>query len=79
MKDPWTQLMKNVNMTKHRQSPKMQKRPGNQARVVKIDKHYLEALFKVQGGRCYWSDYPIDPMDIFTSWALRQPQCAVPS
>lgn len=32
---------------------------------VTIDEQYLMELYKKQDGRCYWSNYPLDPKDVF--------------
>ena len=34
---------------------------------IGIDYSYLENLFNKQGGKCYWLNTVINPMDVFTS------------
>lgn len=67
MKNPWKKL---ISKAKSAAKPGQEKKNGikrTEPLDVTIDDLYLIKQFSKQNGRCYWTDFPINPQGVFES------------
>lgn len=65
MRNPWKTL---ISKAKTAARPGQEKKNGikrTEPLEVSIDENYLIKQFKEQGGKCYWTDFPIDPYGVY--------------
>lgn len=67
MKNPWKEL---ISKAKTAARPGQEKKNGikrTEPLEVTIDEFYLIKQFSKQSGKCYWTDFPINPQGVFES------------
>ena len=67
MRNPWKTL---IAKAKTAARPGQEKKNGikrTEPLDVTIDEFYLIEQFKKQDGKCYWTDYPINPYGVYES------------
>ena len=67
MRNPWKTL---ISKAKTAARPGQEKKNGikrTEPLDVTIDEIYLTSQFSKQDGKCYWTDFPIDPYGVYES------------
>jgi hypothetical protein len=67
MKNPWKKLILSARRSA---APGQVKKNGikrTEALEVSIDETYLVKQFNKQNGKCYWTEFPINPQGVFES------------
>lgn len=67
MRNPWKQL---ISKAKTSARPGQEKKNGikrTEPLEVTIDEIYLIKQFSKQNGKCYWTNFPINPQGVFES------------
>ena len=72
-KNPWKKLLSNIIGCQNRNERSTDKGIKRKTSKIEVDDDDLEKIFKMQEGRSYWLNYPLDPMDVFVPYNLLSP------